>query len=317
MSQRLGVNDVQLLYPSQSQDRAKYFSIKEDRGTRRVRFLYNDLNDVYFDVVHEVKVNNRTMQIQCLNARGEDPNTCPLCQKGHYQKVVLYIPLLDVDTNEILIWSRSKAWLQNIQGLMARNNPLSGTVFEIMRIGAPRDMKTQYMPQPISMNDGKTVQQILQELNTTLPDPATYMKIMDYNEMFTYSNNLEQVQGNIPVNRSGYGQQASYGAPTQNNYAAPAPQGYGVPSQQNYGAPAPQGYGPAPTQTGYNTPAPNNFSANQSYAPTTPMTPPTNAPMQAPIGNRNLGNEPVRRVPQNMPNPNVGMSPVEDDELPF
>ena len=49
------------------------------------------------------------------------------------------------------------------------------------------------------------------------------------------------------------------------------------------------------------------------------MTPPTNAPVQAPIGGRNLGNEPVRRVPQNMPNPNVGMAaaPVDDDELPF
>lgn len=316
MSQRLNAQDMQLLYPGQSQDRAKWFSIKEDRGTRRVRFLYNDLNDVYFDVVHEVKVNNRTTQIQCLNARGEDPNGCPFCSKGYYQKVVLYIPLLDVDTNEILIWTRSKTWLQQIQGLMARNNPLSGTVFEIMRIGAPRDMKTQYLPQPISMNDGKTVQQILQELNTQLPDPNSYMKIMDYNEMLQYANNLDSIQGNVPVNRGG---NAGYGAPAAQSYSQPT---YG---QNPYGQPAAQGYGPAPTQTGYGAPA-NNYAANTSYnsnagqyAPTTPMTPPTNAPVQAPIGGRNLGNEPVRRVPQNMPNPNVGMAaaPVDDDELPF
>jgi hypothetical protein len=312
MSQRLNAQDMQLLYPSQSQERAKWFSIKEDRGTRRVRFLYNDLNDVYFDVIHEVKVNNRTTQIQCLNARGEDVNNCPLCSKGHYQKVVLYIPVLDVDTNEVLIWTRSKTWLQQIQGLMARNNPLSGTVFEIMRIGTKGDMKTQYMPQPISMNDGKTVQQILQELNTQLPDPASYMKIMDFNEMMQYATNLDSISGNVPVARSGYGAQPQYGAP--------ATQGYGA---QSYSQPTAQSYGPAQTQTGYPTaPAYNTQPVYgqpaQQYAPTTPMTPPANVPVQAPAANRNIGSEPVRRVPQNMPNPNVGMAGIVDDsDLPF
>lgn len=312
---RLSVSDVELRYPSQSQERAKYFSIKEDRGTRRVRFLYNDLNDVYFDVVHEVRVNNKTTQIKCLNSMGDNLEGCPLCSKGHYQKVVLYIPVLDVDTNEILIWSRSKAWLQQIQGLMARNNPLSGTVFEIMRIGAPRDMKTQYIPQPITMNDGKTVQQILGELQANFPAEDSYMKIMNYNEMLQYANNLDSVQGNVPANRGGYSQTPNY--PNQ-GYAQPQNSGYNTGYNTGYN---PQNYGNTQNYgQSYNPPQPQVVQNNPGYpqapggyAETNPMTPPGNM-------GRSVG-EPVRRVPQYMPNPNVnnaaGPNTPDDDELPF
>lgn len=286
MAERLSVADVELRYPSQSAERAKYFSIKEDRGTRRIRFLYNDLNDVFCDVVHEFSVNKRTQQVQCLNARGDNPNQCPLCANGHAQKVVLYIPILDVDTNEILIWTRSKSWISQIQGLMMRNNPLSGTIFEIMRLGRPGDMKTQYIPQPIAPNDGTTVQQILQNLNAELPTPESYMRVMDYAAMQQYALNIGSIEGEIPVQRS----------------VPPTAQ---VPQYPN------GGYAPTATNP---QPYGNNYQNVPPVQPTTPMTPPQNvAPV--PTSNQNIGAIPVRRTAPSQQNQQF--SPINDEELPF
>ena len=106
---RLNIEQVEMRYPSNSTDRPPYFSIKNDRETKQVRFLYNTINDIYFDVVHEVTINNRTQTIQCLNGDGSNHAGCPLCQQGFDQIVKLYIPVLDLSDNKVKIWTRSKS----------------------------------------------------------------------------------------------------------------------------------------------------------------------------------------------------------------
>lgn len=319
---RLNANDVELIYPSNNGQRCDWFGIKNDKQTKRIRILYNTIEDVYFDVVHEVSVNNRNKTVACLNSRGENVNDCPMCKAGYQQKVLMYIPVLDLDDNKIKIWTRSKGYLATIQGLMMRNNPLSGTVFEVMRNGAPRDPKTTYMFQPISQNDGSTVEMILSSLNATLPDQSSYMEVYDFNQLQIYTQNLESIQGNIPANRGGFnqfnnnfGQTNQFAQPNQftqpNQYSAPYNNG------MNYQQPVNNmpNYNSAPvTQYSPN----NNYTVNESVnapAPTQPMVPPTNsyaAPHtepqtvpQSPI------NTPVRR-PMTPPVPPTPPMPVNN-----
>lgn len=320
---RLSANDVELIYPSSNANRCDWFGIKGDKQTKQVRILYNTIEDVYFDVVHEVSVNNRTKTVACLNSHGESVDSCPMCKAGYQQRVLMYVPILDLTDNKIKLWGRSKGFLAQIQGLMMRNNPLSGTVFEIMRNGAPRDPKTTYLFQPLAANDGTTVETILNSLQVQLPEQSSYVDVYDFNQMQIYVQNLESVQGSIPANRGGaqFGGQPQFNAPQQQfgvqpQYGMPqqqfgAPQGgyyqqpmaqpqFSAPQQPQYGAPQAQGFG-VPQQQFNAAPQPSQFGVPQTNEPaaTQPMVPPQNVsapgaynPQAVP---QNPANMPVRR----------------------
>ena len=98
---RLSISDVELRYPSQS-DRVPYFSIKNDRESKQVRFLYNTINDIYFDIVHEVdNGSGRTQTVSCLNSDGSNNDSCPCCKAGFNQIIRLYIPVLELSDNTV------------------------------------------------------------------------------------------------------------------------------------------------------------------------------------------------------------------------
>lgn len=258
---RLSVNEMQMLYPS-SENRVQYFGIKNNGETKQVRFLYNTLDDIYFDVAHDVNINGRNQTIACLNSNGSNPAGCPLCAKGHNQSVKLYIPVLDLTDNKIKVWTRSKNFIAQIQALAARNNPISGAVLEITRIGMPRDPKTQYTIYPIAANDGNTVEALLAAYRLEMPDTSAMMRQMDFNQMQNFAITIDA--GNaMPANF----------APTQ--YGAPAPV-YGVPT----------------TTMMPQTPAPNMYAQPMYSNPAV-----TAASVQAPV----VGNAPVRRSPASVP----------------
>lgn len=294
---RLSVNEMQMLYPS-SENRVQYFGIKNNGETKQVRFLYNTLDDIYFDVAHDVNINGRNQTIACLNSNGSNLAGCPLCAKGHNQSVKLYIPVLDLTDNKIKVWTRSKNFIAQIQALAARNNPISGAVLEITRIGMPRDPKTQYTIYPIAANDGNTVEALLAAYRLEMPDTSAMMRQMDFNQMQNFAITIDA--GNaMPANF----------APTQ------------------YGAPAPV-YGMPTTPMMPQTPAPN------MYAQPAPVSQPmysnpaaVSAPVQAPV----VGNAPVRRSPasvptyestmpttpmQGVPTPPVNTAPVQPPVAP-
>lgn len=258
---RLSVNEMQMLYPS-SENRVQYFGIKNNGETKQVRFLYNTLDDIYFDVAHDVNINGRNQTIACLNSNGSNPAGCPLCAKGHNQSVKLYIPVLDLTDNKIKVWTRFKNFIAQIQALAARNNPISGAVLEITRIGMPRDPKTQYTIYPIAANDGNTVEALLAAYRLEMPDTSAMMRQMDFNQMQNFAITIDA--GNaMPANF----------APTQ--YGAPAPV-YGVPT----------------TPMMPQTPAPNMYAQPMYSNPAV-----TAASVQAPV----VGNAPVRRSPASVP----------------
>ena len=260
---RLSVNEMQMLYPS-SENRVQYFGIKNNGEIKQVRFLYNTLDDIYFDVAHDVNINGRNQTIACLNSNGSNPAGCPLCAKGHNQSVKLYIPVLDLTDNKVKIWARSKNFIAQIQALAARNNPISGAVLEITRIGMPRDPKTQYTIMPIAANDGNTVESLLAAYRLEMPDTSAMMRQMDFNQMQNFAITIDA--GNaMPANF----------APTQ----------YGTPAQ-TYGMPTTPMMPQAPVQNMYAQPA--QVSQPMYSSP---------AVAAAPV----VGSEPVRRSPASVP----------------
>lgn len=321
---RLGVNDVELNYPSSSGNRVPFFKIKNDRETKQIRFMYNTINDIMFDIVHEVNINGRIQTISCLNSDGQNTNACPLCAHGHKQKVLLYIPVLDLSDNTVKIWVRSRGFIAQLQGLAARNNPISGAVIEVMRNGAPGDTSTRYILQPIAPNDGVRVEQL-----PPIPDYSSMMRNMDYNQMNNYALALDNANFGMPANNFNSQPQYNYQPQPQipqNNYPATNPM-QGTPNwnqQQNYIPPQQnQVFGSQPVRRVPQSVPTYTQNNNQLYSePTTNYQPQPQSPQFSPAPNQmpqiqqpnpNQVNTNQNSFQPNMPDPTV----EDDDTLPF
>lgn len=138
-----------------------YFSLKNDKDTAQVRFLYEGIGDVQGMSVHPIKTegNDWEQTVNCLRKYNDPMDVCPLCAAGYALKAKLYIPVLDVETQEVKIWERGKNFFSKLSSLCTRYKPLCGTIFEIERVGKAGDMKTTYETYPIS-NDDSTLEDL-------------------------------------------------------------------------------------------------------------------------------------------------------------
>ena len=137
------------------QNAGSFFTLKEDKESARVRFLYNTIDDVEGYVVHEVEVgqDNKKRYVGCLRSYNESPDKCPLCAAGYKQIPKLYIKLFNEDTQEPQIWERGKAYFQRLAGLASRYNPLCNEIVEVERNGKKGDLQTKYEFYPIENSD--------------------------------------------------------------------------------------------------------------------------------------------------------------------
>lgn len=141
---RFGVNDAE----NYGGNGSSFFSLKNDNDVARVRFMYNDAEDIEGLAVHEIEVDGKKRYVNCLRAYNEPKSKCPFCAAGNFQKAKLYIPLYDLDEGEVKLWERGKNFIQKLAALCARyasgNTPLVGHTFEIERHGKKGDTGTTY-----------------------------------------------------------------------------------------------------------------------------------------------------------------------------
>lgn len=127
---------------------SSFFALKNDGDTARVRFLYNGMNDVVGYAVHEVEVDGKRRYVNCLREYNEPKSKCPLCADNNFQKAKLYIPLYDIDEDEVKIWERGKNFFAKMSSICARyatgNTPLVSHSFDIERHGKKGDTSTTY-----------------------------------------------------------------------------------------------------------------------------------------------------------------------------
>lgn len=127
-----------------------YFTLKDDKDTARVRFLYDTMDDVEGTLCHEVTMSDgRKRYVECLRTYDEPIEKCPFC--GAKYKVIpkLFIQLYNEDAGEVQVWERGKRYFEKLASLCARYNPLRDKLIEIERQGKKGDMKTEYNFYPL------------------------------------------------------------------------------------------------------------------------------------------------------------------------
>lgn len=125
---------------------AGYFSLKNDKETAQVRFMYNNIDDVEGYAVHQVEIDGKKRYVNCLREYNQPVSDCPFCEARNFQLAKLFVPLYDIEDDKVKIWERGKKFFSKIGSICARySNPtVVSHIFEIERNGKPGDQTTSY-----------------------------------------------------------------------------------------------------------------------------------------------------------------------------
>ena len=179
---------------------SNFFSLKDDGDIARVRFMYNDLNDVTGYAVHEIEVDGNKRYVNCLRNYNEPKSKCPCCANDYMQRAKLYVPLYNVDTKEVQLWERGKKFLGKLQSICTRyarqDSPLVKHVFEIERHGKKGDTQTTYEIYEVG-SDGTTLQdlpEVIEPLGNIILDKS-------YDELDSYVRTGSFATQQVPTRR--------------------------------------------------------------------------------------------------------------------
>ena len=189
-----------------------FFSLKNDGDVAKVRFMYNDINDVVGYAVHEVTIDDKRRVVNCLREYNEPKAKCPLCEAGNSQKAKLYIPVYDEDEGEVKIWERGKNFFSKISSICARyangDVPLVSHVFEVERHGKKGDTQTNYEIYEVSCDDTKLsdLPEIPEIIGGIVLD-KTFDELVYYEENARFPSNAEATRrtsssSEVPVRRT-------------------------------------------------------------------------------------------------------------------
>lgn len=142
------------------------FTLKSNGDTARVRILIDTPNDLRGVWTHWLQVGGRGRHVLCL-ADGESKDErihkqqCPICKFGRTTRegkknVKFFIPMLNLDTNEYVIWERGYNLSTNqsfINLLTEYPKELYKQVVEIERIGDANDYNTDYVFRALSESE--------------------------------------------------------------------------------------------------------------------------------------------------------------------
>ena len=123
-----------------------FFSLKNDKDTAQVRFLFNGIDDVAnlgFSV-HEVQIGDKKRAVNCLREYGAPVDDCPFCRAQMAVRAKYFIPLYNIDQDKVQMWERGKKFGAKLSSLCGRYPNLVSHIFEIERNGAPGDQQTTY-----------------------------------------------------------------------------------------------------------------------------------------------------------------------------
>lgn len=143
------------------------FRLANDGDTADVIMLYRDKNDVLIADVHYIKSNIYNGYVHCTGYG------CPACANNIRKQTKLFIPMYNLESNEIQFWDRTQKFLPQIHSDVFANgnypNP-SEFVYRITRHGAAGDMATRYQISAIAKNTTISFHDILEKFNATFPE---------------------------------------------------------------------------------------------------------------------------------------------------
>ena len=148
---RFGVNDADKYG---GQGGGGYFSLKNDKDTAQVRFLYDSIEDVEGFAVHEVEIDGKKRYVNCLREYGQPLDSCPFCADKRFTQVKYFVPIYNISEDRIQTWERGKKFGQKLASLCARYPHLVSHVFEIERNGQAGDQQTSYEIYEVGHDEG-------------------------------------------------------------------------------------------------------------------------------------------------------------------
>lgn len=133
-----------------------FFSISENKGVKRVRFLYNNEDDIEGFSVHEVEIGDKKRYVNCLRTYRDPVDMCPFCRERMKTQVKLLIPVYNVDEDQVQVWDRGKKMFEKMSSLCSRyanKDNLVQHIFEVERNGKPKDTSTTYEIYEVEKDD--------------------------------------------------------------------------------------------------------------------------------------------------------------------
>ena len=138
----------------------RFFSLKDDKDTAQVRFMYSGVNDIECYAVHQLDVQGEAFKkryVNCLREYRDPIDKCPFCAAKMPTRVKLMVPLYNVDTETVQLWDKGKKFINQLTSLCGRyssaDTPLCAHIFEIERNGKAKDQSTTYSIYDISKDD--------------------------------------------------------------------------------------------------------------------------------------------------------------------
>lgn len=128
-----------------------FFNLQNDGQEAIVRFLVDSPADFDILTVHDIMVDGKTRQANCIRDAREDVTKCPLCTAGVKLSNKLYIRMLQYTrdnsgnvTCEAKVWNRSLKYASVLKGYLDNYGPLSDIICKVVRHGARGSMQTSY-----------------------------------------------------------------------------------------------------------------------------------------------------------------------------
>lgn len=166
----------------------RFFSLKDDKDTAQVRFMYSSVDDIECFAVHQLDVKGEAFKkryVNCLREYRDPLDKCPFCAAKMGTRVKLMVPLYNVDTETVQLWDKGKKFINQLTSLCGRyssaDTPLCAHVFEIERNGKAKDQSTTYSIYEISKDD--TILEDLPEVPDVL---GTIIEDMSAEDMENY-----------------------------------------------------------------------------------------------------------------------------------
>lgn len=147
---------------------AKYgnrLTLKNDGDTARCIILYRNRQDLLIAEAHYVKSAQYSGYIHCTGAG------CPACARGLRVQKKIFVPMYDIDRDEVLFFERdTKYFLGQIEEMMVNYPNLSEFVCNLTRHGEAGSRDTRYSITPFAKNSKIPYDEILARKGIKLPD---------------------------------------------------------------------------------------------------------------------------------------------------
>lgn len=130
-----------------------YFSLKNDGDKAKVKFMYNNENDIETFAVHDVQINGFNRHVDCL--KDADGNgVCPFCEKGIKRTARTFFKLYNADKKAVEVWDLGIKRAPGVQSIIrGRSEKIVNDQYIITRKGAAGSTDTMYLIDWVGKDD--------------------------------------------------------------------------------------------------------------------------------------------------------------------